>query len=36
MSLRRRAADGKMVEQQAKPADLLGADDVIYVRESIF
>jgi len=24
------------VEQQAKPADLLGADDVIYVRESIF
>lgn len=36
MSLRRRAADGKMVEQQAKPADLLGADDVVFVRESIF
>jgi len=36
MSLRRRAADGKMVEKSAKPEDLIAADDVIYVRESIF
>jgi polysaccharide export outer membrane protein len=36
MSLRRRAADGKMVEKHARPEDLIAADDVIFVRESIF
>jgi polysaccharide biosynthesis/export protein len=34
--LRRRDADGKWQETPAKPRDLLSADDVIYVRESIF
>lgn len=36
MSVRRRAADGRMVDTPAKPQDLVSADDVIYVRESFF
>jgi len=34
--LRRREADGRLKETRVKPADVVAADDVIYVRESIF
>lgn len=36
MTLRRRAPDGKMTEKPAKPQDLVSANDVIFVRESLF
>lgn len=36
MMLRRRAADGKLNETPARPEDLVAADDVVYVRESLF
>jgi len=34
--LRRRGADGAWKETTAKPLDPVSADDVIYVRESLF
>jgi polysaccharide export outer membrane protein len=34
--LRRRGADGEWKESTAKPFDAVSADDVIYVRESLF
>lgn len=36
VQLRRRAADGKWKESTAKLTDTVDADDVIYVRESLF
>jgi len=34
--LRRKAAAGGWTETPARPTDLLSADDVIYIRESLF
>jgi polysaccharide export outer membrane protein len=34
--LRRRGSDGAWKESTAKPLDPVSADDVIYVRESLF
>jgi polysaccharide export outer membrane protein len=34
--LRRKRADGSWVEMPARPTDLVSADDVVYIRESIF
>jgi len=36
LKLRRTAADGKIVETDADPSDIVKADDVIYVKEAIF
>jgi polysaccharide export outer membrane protein len=36
VKLRRPAGNGKLVETDAKPQDVVKADDVIYVRESLF
>lgn len=36
IKLRRRAADGKLQENNARPPDLVSADDVVYVREALF
>lgn len=34
--LRRKKSDGSWTEQPARPTDLVGADDVVYIKESIF
>ena len=34
--LRRKKSDGSWIEQPARPTDLVGADDVVYIKESIF
>jgi polysaccharide export outer membrane protein len=34
--LRRKRADGTWIEMRAGPTDIVAADDVVYVRESIF
>jgi polysaccharide export outer membrane protein len=34
--LRRKRADGTWVEVSARPTDVVAADDVVYIRESIF
>jgi polysaccharide export outer membrane protein len=34
--LRRKRADGTWVELSARPTDVVAADDVVYIRESIF
>jgi len=34
--LRRKQANGTWIEMPARPTDLVGADDVVYIRESIF
>jgi polysaccharide export outer membrane protein len=34
--LRRKQSDGTWTEQPARPTDLVGADDVVYIKESIF
>lgn len=36
LKLRRTGADGKVVETDAKPTDLVQADDVIFVKEALF
>jgi polysaccharide export outer membrane protein len=36
LKLRRAGADGKIVETDASPSDIVKADDVIYVKEAIF
>lgn len=36
MMIHRRANDGKIVKLDARPTDVVQADDVIYVRESLF
>jgi polysaccharide export outer membrane protein len=36
VKLRHTGADGKVVERDANPQDIVKADDVIYVKESIF
>jgi polysaccharide export outer membrane protein len=34
--LRRKRADGTWIEMPARPTDVVAADDVVYIRESIF
>jgi polysaccharide export outer membrane protein len=34
--LRRKRTDGTWIETPARPTDLVGADDVVFIRESIF
>lgn len=36
IKLRHKAGDGQWTEKAAKPLDIVGADDVVYVRESVF
>jgi polysaccharide export outer membrane protein len=36
LKIHRRNGDGKIVRVEAQPTDLVQADDVIYVRESLF
>ena len=33
---RRKRADGSWIETPARPTDLVAADDVVFIRESIF
>jgi polysaccharide export outer membrane protein len=36
IKVRRRGADGTLQERSASPADVVSADDVVYVREALF